>query len=357
MLLWFEFYFTELIILLLTNITNNVRVRKSLYTLSAIIAIYFSAFRDGLGTDYRGYLIRMGHILRIDNDSDIELLFNAIKIIVHDTVLSPVFFFVFCSVITIWLFWKYLDNRQNKFAAVSIIIFLSIPGFYFNTFNVVRQYFSAAIFLYSLKYVQSKNLVNYLICISIACMMHTSAVVLYPLYFVLNHKYSVKIYILLAVSLIVAAYMLSPIITAISVLSDKYSVYLKPDQEASSSTFAVICLILVILYFLKFKIFREPLIEDRFPYMVVTVNLFILYTIFSFLTFINFYFYRLIFYFSASFCVIMPYVLNAYLKNKTLVTVFCLIFSLIYFISFIYSGQNNPEICSDELLPLSSLID
>lgn len=348
------FYIIELLIVYLAYIATENRSRRLFYSASALVAIYFSAFRNGLGTDYKGYIEKLNDTSGLDNS---EPLFNLIKEIIIETNFSIVFFFALCAIITIWLFWKYLCNKQNEFASLSIVIFLSLPGLYFNTFNVVRQYFSAAVFLYSLKYIESKHLIYYALCIIIAFMMHTSAIILLPLYFVLNKLYPFKVYILFALILIVGAYSLNPIFEALSVLSDRYSVYLDSDEESGKSTIVFLCILINSIYFLKFKQsnHKEPSINT--PYMIMTINMFILYTIFSLLTVINFYFYRLTIYFGASLCVMMPYVLYLFFKNRFSVSVICILFSFIYFFTFIITGKDNTEICSENMLSFGSLFD
>ena len=357
MFLWLVFYISELWILLIGYIETNARSRRALLTISALIAIYFSAFRNGLGTDYKEYLAKLQTSVDLDIESNIEPLFRIIGNIVIDTNLSPIFFFAICSIVTVYFIWNYLDNKNNKFAGLSIIIFLSLPGLYFNTFNVVRQYFSVAIFLYSLKYIQSKQVLFYLLCIAIASMMHTSAIILIPLYFALNKQFSIKVYILFIIALIVAAYSLDPILSTIELLSNRYSVYLITEEEARSSTITILCVLLLIIFWSKEKISNRKNATIESPYMTMTVNMFILYTVFSVLTFINFYFYRLTLYFGASVCVMMPYILYRIFNNKMSVTIVCLIFSFVYFFTFITTGQDNPDICPDEILPISSIFD
>lgn len=357
MLLWLIFYIVELFLLSLANIVTEYRNKKLLYSASAICAIYFSAFRNGLGTDYKGYIAQMSSMSELGHNSNSEPLFNFIKDIVLGTDLSPVFFFAACAIITIWFFWKYLDNIHNEFASLSIIIFLSLPGLYFNTFNVVRQYFAAAIFLFSLRFIASRQFFYYTLCIVVAFMMHTSAIILIPLYFVLNKSYSFKTYIIFGIVLIAGAYSLNPIFDTLSVLSDRYSIYLDSDEEAGKSTITLLCLVILTIFFIKYRQYRHKGININSTYLVMTINMFILYSSFSLLTFINFYFYRLTIYFGASLCVMMPFAIYLILKNKNSVSIICLLFSFIYFLAFITMGKDNPEMCSDSLLPISSLFD
>lgn len=354
MFFWFLFYIVELFIVALAQKVTDLKNKKILYSFSALIAIYFSAFRDCLGTDYKGYITQFG-VQTFDSNS--EPLFNVIKYIILNTNFSPVLFFASCAIVTLWFIWKYLDNGNNEFASISIIIFLSIPGLYFNTFNIVRQYFSVALFLYSLKYIQSRQLIRYIICITVACMMHLSSIILFPLYFILNKKYSIKTYIILAAILFFIAYSIEPIINTLTVLSDKYSVYLEADEESGNSTITFLCIIILIMYFIISKRSKLKQYNTESSYEVITINLFILYTIFSVIVFVNFYFYRLSFFFGISLCVMFPYVLNQIFRNKSVVNIVCLFFSFLYFFSFIIMGMDNSEICPDKLLSITSLFD
>lgn len=353
MVIWFIFYILELFFVSLSYITTDSKSKKTLYSFSALIAIYFSAFRDGLGTDYRGYTSQMASTFF---DSNSEPLFNLIKYIVLNTSFSATLFFALCAIMTIWWIWKYLDNKHNEFAALSIIIFLSLPGLYFNTFNVVRQYFAAGLFLYSLRYIQSKQFARYAMCIVVACLMHTSSLVLLPLYYVLNRKFSVKTYIIFAAILIGLGFLLEPIFDLISAFS-KYGTYLDNEKEAGGSTITTLCLLIIILYFSISKFSHHKRYHEESPYTVMTINMFILYTILSVMVFVNPLFSRLSLFFCVSLCVMFPFVFYEVLRNKVLVSILCLCFSFIYFFSFIISGENNPEICPEKILPISSLFD
>lgn len=337
-------------------IVTECRSKKILYSISALVAIYYSAFRNGLGTDYKGYLSQF-KTLELDFSVSNEPLYTLLKDLILHTNLSIVFFFCVCSVFTVWFIWKYLDDKQNEFASLSIIIFLSIPGLYFNTFNIVRQYFSTAIFLYSLTYIRSKNIFRYTFCIAVAFTMHVSSILLFPLYFVLNKKFPIIVYLIFAVILFSIAYSLEPFLQAISVLSDRYSVYLDEGGEAGNSTLTFLCIAILILYFLKSKLSGHNRKYDESPYIVMSSNMYILFIVFSLLSTIDIHFSRFAVYFGASICVMIPYVLNLFFRNYKSVAIICLLVSFAYFFSFISFGRDNPEICSDKLLPITSIFD
>jgi len=80
-----------------------------------------------------------------------------------------------------------------------MILFLFIVlGFYFSTFNGIRQWIAIAVFMYSFKYIKQKELLKYLICIIVASLFHITAILLLPAYFLfkLNIKDKYKIIII-----------------------------------------------------------------------------------------------------------------------------------------------------------------
>lgn len=355
MFIWLAFYSLEIILLYLAFCVGGTKKQKKiLYGLSLFVALYFSAFRDGLGTDYQGYVEKLGWSTKLELQFENEIFFVALSKIIESTILSPIFYFFVCSLVTVFGIWEYLSDEKNTFKFLGLLIFLSMPGMFFNTFNLTRQFFSTAIFLYSLKFINAKKILKYTICILIAMMMHTSAIILWPLYFVLNKQYKLVAYFTFFIVAFILVYSLEPIITSIALFSGKYGLYVNTDEVMKSSTIVIICNIMVGYY--MFFINRKQN-EKMSSYMTMGMNLFILFTVFSNLSYINFFFFRISIYFIPAVCLAIPYILYKMIHSRDITSVICIVFALVYFLSFIINNFDNSIVCPDAILWISSLFD
>lgn len=360
MLYWVIFYLVEIVILFASQRVKP-KSQKILYALSAMLAIYFSAFRDQLGQDYLGYLQKLQWDVdwSFDLFSSTEILFDVLSIIIDKTYFSPVFYFFFLSIITITLIWVYLTNPNNEFVFAAVLLFLSVPGMYFNTFNLTRQFFSAAIFLYAIKYIEDRSLIKYSVSILIASTMHVSSIILWPLYFVLNRRYHIMVYVMLSVILFIAALSLADIIQSVAMFADRYSVYLASEQDSSGASLIVVISTIALIVELMFSK-KNDVVDKRIQssgYMTISVNLLFLFVAFSYLSLVNFYFFRIAVYFIPAVCVVLPHALYGLIKDKPIVNLFCISLSFIYFYFLAIVTADNPLICPDRILPISSLFD
>ena len=85
-----------------------------------------------------------------------------------------------------YFIYKYSDNMCESFL---LIIFSRI---FFNEMNIIRQYFSNAIILFGIKYIQDKKFIKYGLCVAIATLIHTSSCILIVLYFIRKTKFHLQ---------------------------------------------------------------------------------------------------------------------------------------------------------------------
>lgn len=85
-----------------------------------------------------------------------------------------------------------LPYFQNPYSYEKLFVILrdfsKFVGLNYNFF----LFFLSLIFWISLKYILEKKLLIYVCLITIACLFHKTAIVLYPLYFILNYKFTKK---------------------------------------------------------------------------------------------------------------------------------------------------------------------
>ena len=350
MIIWLCFLLLLLCILFFSSISKDKKDRALWLFVFVCILSFFSAFRDALGTDYENYLEKLSYSSISTISILSEPLFEVISCVIQKTALSPVFFFFISSIITLPLLCSFF-MKKNEVMYSSLIIFILFPTLYFNTFNLVRQFFSTAVFLYAVRFIYDRKFLQYLLSIALACTMHISSIILLPLYFFLNKRYSLRAYLLLILAFVLVALSIEPILQNIQFLGSRYSIYVESDEQLGSSLMVLLYNVVFVIMLIKKSYFNDD------GYSRIIFNLQFLLVIFSDLALINYFFYRLSVYFIPVIAITLPWTLYILFKNKVLVTTICLTLGLYLFLSLTLFNLDNPTVCPDTILPISSLLD
>lgn len=156
----------------------------------------FSAVRDGIGIDYISYIM---HIERINvglpnyMEPGFQYLTKFIMFLTHDSrmVIGA------ASIITSYFFVSTI-YKQSYNIKLSIFLFLTW-GYYFFTFNTIRNYLALAIVIYSITYIFDKKYYKFVLWVLIASLFHKSALICIPFYIIASKKISKQTYLLIAI--------------------------------------------------------------------------------------------------------------------------------------------------------------
>ena len=178
---------------------NNVKNIKSLnntYKILCVLAFLpttlVSVLRFEVGTDWSIYDDYF-HWISEGKDKFSEPLFNLLNRIIYLFTKDSWLLFAVCAVIIGYFTYRAI-MEQSVNPAFSILIFM-ISGDYFNSQNQIRQAIAMAIFLYAMKYMKSRDWKRYYFAMIIALMIHTSAIIYFPLYFLYGKKVNVRLLI------------------------------------------------------------------------------------------------------------------------------------------------------------------
>ncbi len=160
--------------------------------ITLITVVLFSGLRNNIG-DTVYYL----HTYNLDTENGMDLpaigdkayLFQLFQYFLHQANAEPSVFIMICSILTlvpmIWLFYKYSADYT-----LSIFLFFTM-GIFASTLNGIRQYVATGLILLGSKFLFSPKKTDfwkYLILILIASQIHSSAVIMIPLYFLCRRK-------------------------------------------------------------------------------------------------------------------------------------------------------------------------
>lgn len=246
------------------------------------ILVYFSAFRDGLGQDYAPYM------LMFESHSSRDFISYILSVIVSNTVLSSVFAFLVYSIVTQYFFLKTMLRHKEFF-----IIFMAYVGggLYSMGFNEVRQTAAVAIFVYSIKYIETKKIYKFLFFIFLATLFHKSAFILFPIYFIGYVRKKYIFGLILFVVLFIPFFYSNRAVDFLDFLSLSTSYVERTDKSGISIGLYNFTYIPIFL-FITYVFFRSK--DDSFKLIYILSLLFFISFLFS--MFIP-YFYRITRYF------------------------------------------------------------
>lgn len=333
------------------SFVNNYKHKKYIFSIFGLILIYISSFRLGLGTDYSGYLDKY----RWENYDGVinwlnEPLFTILSLFIDNSIFTPLLLFLVFSIITIIGILSFYGRDDNKYWVASFAIFTLMPILFFNTFNLVRQFAATGLFFYSIRYIERNQIIPYLICIILATSCHLTAIFLFPLYFIVKKEYKsfTLLFSLLSIFVLISL-VLNPIIQSSAILNDRFSLYLETKEQMGISFMILLYNILGFVMLFYRKKFNSTL-------DIISYNIFFIFILFSDLSYINYYFFRIAVYFSPIFAYVLPKLIHE-IFGKKYVTVFSWSFALFFFISFILNNIYNPIVVPSSILPLSALWD
>lgn len=252
------------------------------------IALMFAmvAFRDGLGgTDYTMYeyfyskIVTLpefiqGHYEPHYRTKSFEVGFVTLSSIIRifDSTKTPyVFMFVIALINVVLLF---VSTRKYTPYIFLAILFYLYKAYFWHEFTLLRQSIAIGLFMYSIQYVKSQECWKYMVCNLIGMSMHASAVVLLPLYFILNQKWSDK-KILLIMVVAVLLNILGPVMFYVATqlaglvgMADRFDTYFI-SRTINPLNF------LEIIFILFFAMYGRLNYEKKEPYFNLFLNLFV----------------------------------------------------------------------------------
>lgn len=172
---------------------KNIKSLNSTYKILCVLAFLpttlVSVLRYEVGTDWSIYHDYF-HWISEGKDKFSEPLFNLLNRVIYFFTQDSWWLFAVCAVI-IGFFTYRAIMEQSVNPAFSILIFM-ISGDYFNSQNQVRQAMAMAIFLFAMKYMKSREWKKYFLWMIIALLIHTSACIYFPMYFLYGRKVPVR---------------------------------------------------------------------------------------------------------------------------------------------------------------------
>lgn len=198
------------------------RVKRSslLLFFSFVLFSFLAGFRWDVGTDWKNYI---GMFDGMEWVSRIEMSAVIMTGWLRNNGFNDERFYIWIFAIVTNFFVCYSVSKTSINPTYSIILYF-VLGFYFTSLNIMRQWMAMSLFLFSWQFIIVRDFKKYIYCILLAFAIHTSAVILFPVYF-LRLRLSPKLLmfgILVAIGLSFSA---EKVIVGIANIIPKYQLY------------------------------------------------------------------------------------------------------------------------------------
>ncbi|MFW2136097.1 EpsG family protein [Chryseobacterium sp. TY4] len=334
---------------------NNALVR-----LVAIVLFFVSAFKYETGVDWAAYQYYVENAYPLDKAFDtgnwsrvfpsLDVGFSLLNSIVRtfDGGIQVIFF------ITALISTLLLKNNVQKYSPLPVFALLVYYTFFFFIFDLsgLRQGLAIQIFFYSLRYVEAKKIIKYLLSILLAMSIHWTSILLLPLYFIINKKASIRnVVVIIIFSTAIFSFQVKWLgafmgnilnqINSFTLLAGKVNAYttngvFSQNRGWNMYTFYVyIKIILLLIFTYTRRNYFNSFEKSRYYNIFFNLSLAQFFCIFTFYEFYEMS-ERFKFYFLTSEVVLFPWLIVSYYYKfqKHIVTLICSVF--IFFNSYIY---------------------
>ena len=310
--------------------------RRIFLILIFIILTLFSGFRYNVGVDYPNYV-------KIFNGekgySAKELGFNFLIDFLHAIGGTYQLMFLLLAIIMNVLVYKIIRYYSTD-VWLSCLIYLCVAPFYFSSFNGTRQYIAIAIFLYSLRFIETKKYKKYISLNLIgAFFFHSSLLFIAPLFPLIKKELSLKMKFLIICGAIISNLFLEYLLSLTPYLN-----YLNIEKQVKVSTLTYILLVLIlpiVVFDKKMKIFKKNIVLFNLVFFCFLTLLLVVIQQKDILIQM---FMRINSYFFFIFIVFVPVLLKIFQKKEFYLFPYAIVlFGIVaYFLTaIIYNGENS----------------
>lgn len=330
----FSIYILCLFYRLLKDKERNIQAAYFLM-LAVIIIIGVAAFRTNIGdtsTYVGGYNDIAGKTLAEELEGKGDVGFYLITYYLYQISSNPQFMIFITAFVTQILYFKFF-LQYRSYLDLQVYIYIA-SGSYFVTMNGIRQSLAAGIVVLSTKYIIENKFKKFLIITLLATMIHQSAIIMIPIYFISRMKpWSKKIFIMIGVAVVgtLLFYELLPILEKL-LEGTNYEHYIKVFQEGTEQGAnilrVVVAVVPLVLAYIKRKVIEDSYFNRVFTNMTVVNFVFMLFSLQTWI------FARFTIYFSMFTFILLPSLIKNWndKKERKMLYIMLLLCYLIFFL-------------------------
>ena len=236
-----------------------------LLKVSFVLIFLFLALRYDYGNDYRSYLdefVRLTSYSSLDYTDETEHFEKGWLFLYF--LFKPFGFFALVAVLAAFNCFIYYRLIKKyvlpNYYWLAVFIYVFNVGFMLTQLSSMRQTLAIGIFLFAIDYIKKKNAIRYCLCIGLASLFHSSALILLPVYLIgvlnwtINKKTATILYLIYLLSFLFAQTFLPQINQLVSSNFERYENY-SGSSELGTGLGLIInsILFIIVLYYADFQ--------------------------------------------------------------------------------------------------------
>lgn len=304
------------------------------------IMIFICGFRKNVGTDFLLYSRMYNNISIFPR---VEIGFKYLINFMSGMGLSSFWFFFLTSSLTILIVYYIIKKISDK-PSESLFLFITL-GYFSLQFNIIRQCLAIAVSLYSIKFIIKKDFFKYFVCILMASLFHTTALIMFPFYFISKINISKKRCVEILIILFIVSLMYNQIICLIVRYFPTYEVYLTINNYTydAAGVGSYLIILFNLLLFSVILINKSKLVKYN-KNNNIYINMILFSFFYYFLSLNNTVMIRPGYYLSISFIFILPdlYQVNKKKLNDKNSIIFVVIFIIYYLFHILFFNNMLP---------------
>lgn len=304
-------------------------------------SVLLLSFRYGIGSDYFNYQ-RIYEEYILFGESTLEwgyLMLMRFSDWMFKSYDGLVFLCAFLSVIII-MYWT-LKYAQLKHIPLALLVLLAMNmGIWFNT---MRQGIAISLCAIALICVKKSKFIGFLILVVLASLMHTTALILLPCYFLLNHKNKKTPMVFVVAKLLVIAGLIFAFVyfyEQISIENDlRFSGYYDTEEGGTTPWFLIFSIFIILP-----ELFCMPRVLQKDSKNIIYLFWIILEVIFFIIGLNVAFVFRIAEYFSVVHILLIPEIIMSSKSRAThyLLRIYYVVLFVIYFwLLYIYFGYSH----------------
>lgn len=350
-------YIILILLALLCAATDIVPVKNRIVVVCPFILLMFmlAAFRDQIGGDYEMYKLFYSKVVGIGDylrgmyephyrsksfEGGFVVLSSLIRSI--DFTNGPCFFTFMIAVISFSIFLPSL-KEYTPYVFIAILFYM-YKAYFWHDFTLARQAVAIAIFTFSIRYILRREYWKYIALNLIALSLHHSAVILLPLCFFANHRFSIKTILIIMLVAILMSFLGRPLFDFCMRFADLFGMANRLASYSMNKA-TINPLNFIEIFIIMFcTLFYRTYYEEKEPYFNIFFNLFFVSS-FIIIAFSSFeIFSRFKEYFVVAYMVLVSYMVGHVESNRNrwLIFAFLSIYVVLgYFRYIIIFGNGN----------------
>lgn len=251
-----------------TNGQDSRKIKNIVIVISIGMVIIAALRHNEIGADTTVYLNALDYYRSLDKGQilsaqliwpyDFEIgYFMLTKICALLNISDQMFLFIIAVLVYVpmcmWL------AKYSEDPILSVYIYFSL-GIYVYSLGLFRQMIAMSITLFAFEYIKERKLIKYTIVIVLAMFFHTTAVVVYPLYWIGKLKLTKSFKMIVGIE-IIAFIFSSNIVSILSRFFPIYSSYIGSKYDDTGGSYLMLILLNLIYFLCYFGMNRN--VEDK----------------------------------------------------------------------------------------------